>query len=179
MRQDFFTYEPQFKLIIAGNHKPSFRNVDPAIRRRLHLVPFLNTPPKVDPDLMEKLRGEGSAILAWMIEGAVAWQRQGLTPPPSVTSATQEYFEEEDSIGRWLAEVCEVEPKVFTLTSMLLASVRSYCSETGEHAGTAKRLAQELKRRGFRPGADPITRRRGFYGIRPQSAEWLMELGLV
>jgi P4 family phage/plasmid primase-like protien len=28
MRQDFFTYAPQFKLVIAGNHKPRLRNVD-------------------------------------------------------------------------------------------------------------------------------------------------------
>jgi putative DNA primase/helicase len=30
MRQDFFEYRPQFKLIIAGNHKPSLRSVDEA-----------------------------------------------------------------------------------------------------------------------------------------------------
>jgi putative DNA primase/helicase len=41
MRQDFFTYEPQFTLWVAGNHKPSFRGVDEAIRRRVLLVPFL------------------------------------------------------------------------------------------------------------------------------------------
>ncbi len=28
MRQDFFEYVPQFKLIVAGNHKPGLRNVD-------------------------------------------------------------------------------------------------------------------------------------------------------
>ena len=36
MRQDFFEYVPQFKLLIAGNHKPSLRTVDEAIRRRFH-----------------------------------------------------------------------------------------------------------------------------------------------
>jgi hypothetical protein len=40
MRQDNFTYAPQFKLLIAANHKPRLRNVDEAIRRRLHLIPF-------------------------------------------------------------------------------------------------------------------------------------------
>jgi putative DNA primase/helicase len=34
MRQDFFEYTPQFKLVIAGNHKPGLRGVDEAIRRR-------------------------------------------------------------------------------------------------------------------------------------------------
>jgi putative DNA primase/helicase len=45
MRQDFFEYRPAFKLIIAGNHKPSLRSVDEAIRRRFHLIPFAVTIP--------------------------------------------------------------------------------------------------------------------------------------
>lgn len=32
MRQDFFDYNPQFKMIIAGNHKPGLRSVDEAKR---------------------------------------------------------------------------------------------------------------------------------------------------
>jgi putative DNA primase/helicase len=46
MRQDFFTYQPSFKLIVAGNHRPSLRNVDEAIRRRFNLVPFTVTIPR-------------------------------------------------------------------------------------------------------------------------------------
>ncbi len=34
MKQDFFTYAPTFKLMIAGNHKPNLRSVDGAMRRR-------------------------------------------------------------------------------------------------------------------------------------------------
>ncbi len=45
MRQDFFEFTPQFKLVIAGNHKPSLRSVDEAIRRRFHLIPFAVTIP--------------------------------------------------------------------------------------------------------------------------------------
>lgn len=40
MRQDYFDYEPTFKLLIAGNHKPRLGSVDEAMRRRLLLVPF-------------------------------------------------------------------------------------------------------------------------------------------
>ena len=60
MRQDFFTYQPSFKLIVAGNHRPSLRNVDEAIRRRFNLVPFTVTipPAERDPGLAEKLKEE-------------------------------------------------------------------------------------------------------------------------
>jgi putative DNA primase/helicase len=80
MRQDFFEYRPAFKLIIAGNHKPSLRSVDEAIRRRFHLIPFSITipPEERDPDLAEKLKDERPAILAWLIEGCLEWQTVGL-----------------------------------------------------------------------------------------------------
>ena len=79
MRQDFFEYRPQFKLVIAGNHKPGLRSVDEAIRRRFHLIPFNVTIPEGERDLelAEKLRAEWPGILAWMIEGCLDWQRQG------------------------------------------------------------------------------------------------------
>ena len=40
MRQDYFTYHPQFKLFFMGNHKPGLRTVNVAIRRRFNLIPF-------------------------------------------------------------------------------------------------------------------------------------------
>jgi len=45
MRGDFFQFRPEFKLVIAGNHKPGLRSVEEAMRRRLHLVPFTVTIP--------------------------------------------------------------------------------------------------------------------------------------
>jgi putative DNA primase/helicase len=67
MRQDFFTFTPQFKVMIAGNHKPRLRTVDEAIRRRFHLIPFTVTIPPAERDkhLAEKLKAEWPAILRW------------------------------------------------------------------------------------------------------------------
>ena len=90
MRQDFFEYIPQFKLLIAGNHRPSLRSVDEAIRRRFHLIPFKVTipPNERDLDLPEKLKAEGPGILQWTIEGCLLWQERGLNPPEIVRVAT-------------------------------------------------------------------------------------------
>jgi phage/plasmid-associated DNA primase len=38
MRQDFFEFVPQFKLVIAGNHKPAIRNIAEAMHRRFSVV---------------------------------------------------------------------------------------------------------------------------------------------
>ncbi len=114
MRQDFFEFIPQFKLIIAGNHKPAIRNVDEAMRRRLHLIPFTVTipPNQRDQKLPEKLLAERDGILAWAVDGCREWQRIGLKPPAAVAAATKEYFEAEDSLGRWLDERCERGPNL-------------------------------------------------------------------
>ena len=90
MRQDFFEFEPQFKLFVVGNHRPSLRGIDEAMRRRLHLVPFTVTIPEGerDHDLPEKLRGEWPAILRWLIDGCLTWQKEGLKPPDIVRAAT-------------------------------------------------------------------------------------------
>ena len=113
MRQDFFTYEPQFTLWVAGNHKPSFRGVDEAIRRRVLLVPFLEVIPEAERDLelSEKLRAEWPAILRWMIDGCLGYQREGLNPPASALAATKAYLDAEDVLGQWLGERCIVHPR--------------------------------------------------------------------
>ena len=82
MRRDFFEFDPTHKLLIVGNHRPVLRNVDEAIKRRLLLVPFTATipPEKRDPDLSVKLQAERPAILGWMLDGCLEWQRDGLNP---------------------------------------------------------------------------------------------------
>ena len=50
LRQDFFDFKPTFKLFIIGNHEPRLSNVDPAMRRRLLLVPFAVEIPETERD---------------------------------------------------------------------------------------------------------------------------------
>ena len=56
MRQDNFTFLPNFKLTVSGNHKPALNTVDDAIRRRLNLAPFLHRP--ANPDRPDRLKQE-------------------------------------------------------------------------------------------------------------------------
>ena len=129
MRQDYFEFVPQFKLIVAGNHKPALRAVDEAIRRRLHLIPFTVTIPRDERDdrLSEKLRVEWPGILAWMIEGAVEWGMTGLRPPEAVRAATDEYLEAEDALGRWIAECCMTSTNNTASATDLYEAWRTWC----------------------------------------------------
>jgi putative DNA primase/helicase len=111
MRQDFFDYTPTFKLMIAGNYKPRLKSVNEAIRRRLQMLEWGVNFPAPDRELKDKLLSEGPAILRWMLDGCLEWQRQGLNPPNSVLATTAKYLEMEDCLGQWLAERCELNPK--------------------------------------------------------------------
>lgn len=154
MRQDNFTFIPQFKLVIVGNHKPAFRNVDEAIKRRLHLIPFTAVIPNKDKDplLARKLETEAPGILKWMIEGCVEWARDGLQPPSIVKESTDEYLDAEDALQQWIDECCDIDGRHFGASSALFASWTKFCEDTGEYAGSQKRLMARLESRGIKIG---------------------------
>jgi putative DNA primase/helicase len=166
MRGDFFEYVPSFKLIIAGNHMPSLRSVDEAIRRRLYLILFSVTIPtqERDRELFEKLKVEWPGILSWMIEGCLEWQRSGLQPPDAVRNATAAYLEAEDVIATWIDERCQLDPQAWEPVADLYASWRTWANQAGEPQGSKKNFVQNLKDRGFRPHR--TNAQRGFYGLR-------------
>ena len=149
MRQDFFEYMPQFKLLFAGNHRPELLNLDDAMRRRFVLLPFNFKPDVVDPKLKETLTAEWPGILAWAIDGCLEWNRMGLGVPASVMKATQEYFEEEDTVGRWSAERVARGVDGFVRSTTLFEDWCQWCSQTNETPGTHKRFSQNLKSRGW------------------------------
>ena len=169
MRQDFFEFTPQFKLMIAGNHKPSLRSVDEAIRRRIHLLPFTVTvpPEQRDQQLTDKLKTEWPGILSWAIEGCLEWQKAGLAPPKIVCAATDDYLAEEDALTLWLEDCTESASDWETERKAdLFASWKAWAESAGEYYGTQKRLTQNLQARGFEPGRDSRTGQRLFKGIR-------------
>lgn len=168
MRQDFFTFIPQFTLLFAGNHAPQLANVDAAMKRRMHLVPFTHKPPKPDHELPDKLREEYPQILAWAVQGAIVWNVAGLCAPDVVLSATEEYLDGEDALGRWLKDRCVVRQNATVFSKDLYQDWIKWCQETGEKAGlgySQKRFSQALKTRGLTLWRDTASGLRGFQGI--------------
>ena len=149
MKQDFFEFVPQFKLIIVGNHAPQLRSVDDAIRRRFNILPFIHKPTKPDRDLEAKLRHEWPEILNWMVEGCLDWQANGLVRPAVVAEATDTYFEEQDLFSQWLEDCCECENGYREQTNVLFRNWSHYAERSGEQIGTLKTFCDALKRYGF------------------------------
>ncbi len=151
MRQDFFTYQPQFKLEFIGNVKPSLRTVDEAAKARFQMIPFevFIKPENRDHNLETILREEGPGILQWMIDGCLEWQRIGLAPPPSVIAASEEYIHQQDVTEQWLEECCERGTDKPSTITRLWQSWKCWADNAGEFVGTRKDLVQRLKDKGF------------------------------
>ena len=134
MRGDFFEFAMTQKHLIVGNFKPRLRGGDPAIARRMLLVPFNATfkGAAKDMSLPTKLKAEAPAILAWMIRGAVKWHVEGLAVPVSVLDASAEYMVDNDDMTQWIAECCEMEGEA--KASDLYASFSAWKKARGENA---------------------------------------------
>lgn len=120
MRQDFFEFVPTHKLQLLTNHKPRIMGTDYAIWRRVMLIPYLASFGTVEEvaagrctrvkneNLGEALKAERQGILNWLIQGAVAWNAGGLNPPEDVMIATEEYRSDQDTIGQFVRDQCEL-----------------------------------------------------------------------
>lgn len=110
MHAEFVEIQPEFKLWISGNHKPEIRGADDGIWRRVLLVPWNVQIPtdEVDGQLPARLREERDGILAWLVEGALAYLNDGLQVPTSVLAATDEYRMQSDPMREFLMTECRV-----------------------------------------------------------------------
>jgi putative DNA primase/helicase len=162
MRQDFFEFAPQFKLIVVGNHKPTLANVDDAIKRRFNIIPFIHKPTNPDRQLEQILKAEWPMILRWMIDGCLDWRKNGLVRPETVTATTEAYFDDQDLLGQWLDEKCDAEPDnphKWDTVAALFESWAKCATAAGEQPGSKKAFSEAMQSRGFHPA-------RGNKGVR-------------
>lgn len=172
-----FEFAPTHKLVLQTNSIPALDHLDPAIRGRLHLVPFdrrWNRPGEPDADpllpngnehLVDDLRAEGPGILAWLVRGAVAYFKDSLVPPTEVANMTGSYFTEQDVLGKWLARYERVDPKGGTAANVLLEAFLSWCADEGidgsrftKNSFSSCLVARQVKKHPLNKGV--------FYGLR-------------
>jgi P4 family phage/plasmid primase-like protien len=145
-------FQPLFKLLMLGNHRPVIRGNDYGIWRRVRLVPFMRTfsEQERDPNLLDKLKAESPHILAWMVAGCMEWQRRGLGDVPEVVaSQTADYRQEQDVIGQWLGECTKSDRTLEVDTSELYTSYRNWAIESGLKPASKVSLGRRLTERGF------------------------------
>jgi putative DNA primase/helicase len=131
-----FEFTPRFTLWLVANARPRVNADDEAIWRRILQIPFtvVIPPDERDPELKRALRSdatEQSAILTWLVQGCLEWQRRGLNVPAVVREYTAEYRAENDVLGEWIADECQLGPEHWTPANDLRASYERWCDSAG------------------------------------------------
>lgn len=109
--KDAFPLQPQFKLWLAMNNRPTIPESSIAIWQRIKLIPFsASFVGCEDKELSEKLDAVLPAILAWAVQGCLLWCQTGWQEPACVKQATSAYRSEQDELVDFFIECCIVGP---------------------------------------------------------------------
>ena len=159
LHKGFFDLRPQFKLTLAGNHRPDIPGTDEGIWRRIKLVPWEQSlaPHERDADLLDKMKGlhpgvagELDGIFAWVMRGLLDWRAHGFVEPDAVRDATVEYRDNSDPLARFLRLCTVQEPAARVQSSHLFAVFEAWARAAGEVEWRAKGFARAMEAKGFR-----------------------------
>lgn len=137
--KDPFKYVPTHTLVLYTNHLPKVGAIDKGTWRRLIVIPFLAT---IEGGQDIKNYADylyeqcGGAVLQWIIDGAkkVIQANYQLTIPPVVQEAIQAYKQNNDWLGYFIEECCEVGTSYTEKSGQLYSEYRAFCMRTGEFA---------------------------------------------
>ena len=165
MRQDWFEFTPSHLLVLMTNHLPEVGSGGTSFWRRVRAVPFNHVVPEEqrDPELKDRLIAEHApAILAWLVEGAVAYVADGLREPEGVRVATKQYEASTDTVARFVDDMIILGGGewVKTRTAAVRAAYETWCRSEGEQPVSAKAFTTQLVAR------YEITNVKGSKGVR-------------
>jgi putative DNA primase/helicase len=171
--QDPITFKPFHFLWLDGNTKPIIRDDSDAMWGRVKLVKFGVTIPsemrKPMNVVKDMFRAELSGILNWAIEGAIIAYREGIGTTKSILTETKEYRDDEDFIGRWLKEKCNLEPDKHTDKQGAYNAFRKWAEAEGiQDIPQGKTLTRRLDKFGITLGGQG---RKDYIGFRLSTPE--------
>jgi putative DNA primase/helicase len=154
LHKEAFEFAPQFKLWLAANHEPTVSDEDSAMWRRILRIPFEHVIPEDqrDPGIKKKLKNPkvaGPAILAWAVQGCLAWKRDGLKVPARVRAATEAYRKDMDPLKEWFDAHCVLQEDAWTSSEALRQSYQAWTKENSERPVEGRGFGQRLKDRGL------------------------------
>lgn len=157
---DFFEFTPSFKMVLAGNHKPSIGGVDHGIWRRIRFVlwPTQIADHERRPmnDILAEIEPEFSGVLNWLVAGTLAYLGGGLRTPQEVVDSTAQYREEMDPVGCFVGDCVSIvpPPEGKPATAMVQARVMhdaflSWCHENSVKPWGERTFASAMSQKGF------------------------------
>jgi len=152
--KDPFHFEPSHTLVLYTNYLPKVSTNDDGTWRRLIVIPF-NAKITGKSDIKNYsdylFDNAGPAILSWIIEGAEKAIRKGFkfTLPEAVREAIDAYREDNDWLGQFVEEHCDVDSSFSEKSGELYQSYRAACILNGEYIRSTTDFYGALEKAGF------------------------------
>lgn len=152
--KDPFHFVPSHQVVLYTNHLPKVGANDDGIWRRLKVIPF-NAKIKGNSDiknyadyLYEKA---APAIMKWIIEGAekVSKSDYKVDDPKCVKDAVASYREDNDWLGHYLADCCELDASYEEKSGEFYQQYRAYCIQNGEYIRSTTDFYAAIEQAGF------------------------------
>ena len=155
--EEFNEFIPQHKIWLAANNKPIVKEHSEGFWRRIRIIPFTVrfANKGQDKKLRKKLERELPGILNWCLEGVTKWKTSGLTIPKAVQESTDEYREDNDPVGEWIAQRVTRESTNWMSTSDLHKNYSEWWIETRGDKAFAGTLAWFSRQLAARPEIKP------------------------
>lgn len=152
--KDPFAYEPTHTTVLYTNHLPKVGAKDAGIWRRMIVIPFdakIEGKSDVKNYADSLFKSAGGAILSWMIEGAEEVIRRDfkIDLPECVRQAIDRYRKDNDWLGHFLSERCEIGDGLQAKSGELYTGYRSFCADTGEYTRSTTDFYNALENEGF------------------------------
>jgi putative DNA primase/helicase len=144
------TFQPSHNLVMVGNHMPEVRDTSHGMWRRMLLIHFnqVISANAQDPNLLDKLKSEGPGILNWALSGLRDYQKNGLRIPMVISAATDAYRSDQDIIGEWIIDDCNVVAGSLTAKRLIYDAYRKWAIAHGHKPLAQSRLTRRLSERG-------------------------------
>jgi len=166
--RDMFSYRPQYAVWLSSNHEVNADADDDALWGRVKVVSFPNSRlGKEDKGLKRRMQSPENLeyVLAWLVDGAYRWyqlEEKGLQTPEEVKALTLKQRADQDSIGLWLDECCELKAGEWTENNKLRTSYENWCTANGYEPKKANSFGRSLGAHNLEVGVKD----RGVRGVR-------------
>lgn len=129
------TFTPTFSLMLAANDAPYIHEEDDGMWRRCMRIPFDVQVEKPDPSIKARLSDptgpDAAGVLAWIVDGAMVWYREGLGTADAVERSTRAYRDEVDVFGAFVDECCRLDPGEQVTKATFRAAYEKWSVENG------------------------------------------------
>jgi len=149
-----FHFVPSHTLVLYTNHLPKVGANDDGIWRRLIVIPF-NAQITGASDIKNYADylydHAGFYVMSWIIEGAKkAYDMDFKVPLPKVVKdAIEAYREDNDWLGHFLADCCDIDKAASVKSGELYQAYRADCMKNGEFARSTTDFYSAIEKAGF------------------------------